>query len=645
MLIAIMLAVVVGMAALAIDGSRAYALRRDLQAAVDAGALAAAANLQQSGTYRTAEQAATTMFQANLRLYDSPGCSPAYAPPGAGPLVITCSFADGTVLKQVVSVLGAQGSQFTLIASRSLQLQFARILTNGSNPTINGTATGNVNNLLYIPTVAALTQAGCGGAGGSAISLSGGGTLSVIGDMVSSGAISVSSSTLRVAGDIYARCQSNVPGAQTACYPSGASAPCTWPDLAGATRSGYHYIDPNYPPPAVVGSAQSVSGNAVELSPGTYAANPSFNSGSCWFLSGGVYDWQGGYTNRSDFVSNELKPPDEPDLNDNTERSANQFWDTDNASCSGGVQVTVIGGLRGIDVGWWSFVVTSTRTDSYAGRNYTRESAPSMCYQQHIDNSGQNIQVTVSNVPGATSYNIYAAPPGNGCTGPFGLAETLPVTGTPINTNTHPCPAFTGMGCTLGNESITLDANDLGPPSTPNVLAAPGVVGSYPPSSETAPLSSGLPNQNPGRGAGAAGDRANENSCRTIGGVYATCPSSVTPGAVEFYLPAGGCINATSGGDNFIFSGYQYDWLVVYGPGSAYPPANSCSALLSAGGNSAYVGLVYMPSASMSITSPYAFEGGSGGLIANSVSFIGSMPTITIKPGFTPVPPAARLTG
>jgi len=34
-LIAIMLAVVVGMAALAIDGSRAYALRRDLQAAVE----------------------------------------------------------------------------------------------------------------------------------------------------------------------------------------------------------------------------------------------------------------------------------------------------------------------------------------------------------------------------------------------------------------------------------------------------------------------------------------------------------------------------------------------------------------------------------------------------------------------------------
>ena len=34
-LIAIMLAIVIGMAALAIDGSRAYALRRDLQAAID----------------------------------------------------------------------------------------------------------------------------------------------------------------------------------------------------------------------------------------------------------------------------------------------------------------------------------------------------------------------------------------------------------------------------------------------------------------------------------------------------------------------------------------------------------------------------------------------------------------------------------
>jgi uncharacterized membrane protein len=76
-LIAIMLAVVVGMAALAIDGSRGYALRRDLQAAVDAAALAAADTLQKTGSYPSAEQAATTIFDSNLRLYTGPtSCSP-----------------------------------------------------------------------------------------------------------------------------------------------------------------------------------------------------------------------------------------------------------------------------------------------------------------------------------------------------------------------------------------------------------------------------------------------------------------------------------------------------------------------------------------------------------------------------------------
>src|SRR6202171_4763661 len=53
-LIAILLAVVVGMAALAIDGSRAYALRRDLQEAVDSAALAASDRLQQTGSYTSA---------------------------------------------------------------------------------------------------------------------------------------------------------------------------------------------------------------------------------------------------------------------------------------------------------------------------------------------------------------------------------------------------------------------------------------------------------------------------------------------------------------------------------------------------------------------------------------------------------------
>ena len=94
-LIAIMLAVVVGMAALAIDGSRAYALRRDLQSAVDAAALASADTLQKTGNYIQAEQAATNIFDSNIRLYVGPSaCSPVY---GSPPRTITCNYADGTI--------------------------------------------------------------------------------------------------------------------------------------------------------------------------------------------------------------------------------------------------------------------------------------------------------------------------------------------------------------------------------------------------------------------------------------------------------------------------------------------------------------------------------------------------------------------
>src|SRR5438067_4724165 len=165
-LIALMLTVLIGMVAIAIDGSRAYAVRRDLQAATDAAALAAADKMQQTGSFVTAEQAATSIFGTNLRLYSAPSCS-GYGTPGASPWTVTCTFSDGSVLTDVARVSGPQGSRFTLSATRSLQLQFARVLTNGTSPTLGASANGDVNNQRFTPAVAALSQAGCGGASGS----------------------------------------------------------------------------------------------------------------------------------------------------------------------------------------------------------------------------------------------------------------------------------------------------------------------------------------------------------------------------------------------------------------------------------------------------------------------------------------------
>ena len=634
-----MLTVLIGMVAIAIDGSRAYSVRRDLQAATDAAALAAADKMQQTGSFVTAEQAATSIFGTNLRLYSAPSCS-GFGTPGASPWTVTCTFSDGSVLTDVARVMGPQGSRFQLTATKTLQLQFGRVLTNGTSPTLGAGAHGNVNNLLYTPTVAALDGAGCGGAGGNAISINGSGTLNVVGDVVSNGAVSVAAGSLRVAGDIYSRCQSTVAGSVTnACYPSGAGSPCSYPDIIGGTRSGNHLADPNFPAPSLLGGSQGLPSSNVVVLPGIYSALPVLNGNKCWFLAGGVYTFQAGAINTGDFVSNELKPVDEPDAANNQVRAINQFWRSAGVQCDGAFQVTKQTGPRDLPFGQWSFVITSMRTDTYNGVSYSRESAPSMCRFVNLNNHFDDVQILISNVPGATSFNVYAAPPSsNGCSGPFGLATNVPVVGSVTNVNLSPCPNVNGNGCSLGNESASL-SSVLDSPFAPNAGAAPGTTGAYPPDPETAPFAAGLPNQNPGRGAVAAGDRANENNCKSVAGAYVTCPGPITPGAVELNFPAGGCLTTGNGADTYLFSGYQYNWVSVY-----EPAANACSNTLGAMSNSAFIGLVYCPSASISVTSQYVSEARTGGMIANTISFTGSLPDMTFNANYAPVPPASRIT-
>jgi len=636
-LIALMLTVLIGMVALAVDGSRAYSLRRDLQAAADASALAAADKLQQSGSYVTAEQTATTLFSRNMRLYAAPGCS-GYGTPGASAWTVTCTYSDGTVLTDVARVSGPQGSKFTISATRSLSLQFARVLTNGVSPTVGATANADVSNQRWTPAVGALGQSGCGGAAGSAISVNAAGTLSVTGDVVANGSVTVTAGAVAVAGDLYARCQASVTGASTNCYPSGAGTPCTYPDIAGATRTGFRLADPGFAPPPVTGGAQGIGSSNVVVLPGVYSPLLSLNGDHCWFLSGGVYEFLAGTSNTQDFVSNELKPPDEPDPSNNTVRAVNQFWNTSGVNCAGGFQLTKLTGTRDLPIGQWGVEITSVRTDTYNGVTFTRESAPSMCRFVTLNNHFDDIRIDISNVPGATSYNIYASPPPNACAGPFGFATNMPVSGSVTNTNTNPCPIYTGVGCSLGNEGMLL-TSQIDSRFAPNAAAAPDTMGAYPPDAERAPLAAGLPNQNPARGAGAAGDRANENGCATSVGAWVTCPGSVTPGAVELYYPAGACFNSNSGGDTYVFSGVQYNWVSLY-----EPAANTCANTVGAGGNSAYIGAFYAPGASVDISSPFVEEAaGTGGILAASVLFSGTLPSIVYSSLYAPVAPAARL--
>src|SRR5581483_1765058 len=279
-----MVGVVVGMAALAIDGSRAYTLRRDMQNAVDYAALAAADSYQRTASFATAESTAATGFGTQMRLYAAPSCTP-FGTPGPGTWTVTCTFSDGTTLVESMPVKGAQGAQFSLTATQTLALQFGRILTNGTTPQISSTTAARVNNLLYSPTVAALDQGGCGGAAGTAITIAGSGTLQVSGDIVSDGTISVSTGAARVAGDVYARCQAAPSGVSLACYPTGANPACVYPDVAGVVRTGTHYTDPGYPTPSPLGSSQGTPGNNAVINPGVYTSLVSLAAGRCYFMA------------------------------------------------------------------------------------------------------------------------------------------------------------------------------------------------------------------------------------------------------------------------------------------------------------------------------------------------------------------------
>jgi hypothetical protein len=115
---------------------------------------------------------------------------------------------------------------------------------------------------------------------------------------------------------------------------------------------------------------------------------------------------------------------------------------------------------------------------------------------------------------------------------------------------------------------------------------------------------------------------------------------------VVFYLPSGSCLNNTNNGDTFVFSGYQYNWVVVYEPGTLNPPANTCSNVMGALENTAFIGLVYLPSASLSVTGVAGFSSrGTGGLIADTISFGGNLPSVAYSPSYAPAPTATRLVG
>jgi hypothetical protein len=432
-------------------------------------------------------------------------------------------------------------------------------------------------------------------------------------------------------------------------------------------------------------------GTWTEMPPGTYAGNFHLTGGSasCAFLDPGVYTWTGGYTADAtgSMLSNELKPPMEPLYSDpsNMALANPQFWNQNGTNCAGQFNLSLVTGLgaQGINhknsIGNWGVELTSIRYDTFLDTslsndpcktpaNCQRESAPSACQQVYDNGTHNGISVNITqNAPGAEYYGVYVNP--NGCDGnqaEFGFwgrfqapgwVGLSPIGPWPSGSNSllagptgqlgWSCPVATTTICNTSFTQLTtpLPYNCYSQTHAPNcwppdLEVAPQCFSNCPPpanllSQENAPMSLEYP---PYTG----GDIANENYCQpppNPGDPNSPCQgATITPGAVQFYFPPGACFSQNAQGATYVFSGEQYNWIVIYAPTS-----NTCNNTLNGGASTQYIGTIYTPGANWTINgsdrSPLA-----GQVICYTAKVSGAGQVgIDFNPNYAPAPPAARL--
>src|SRR5213593_4163547 len=659
-LVGLLLVVLFGFVGLAIDGGRAYLERRQLQAAVDAAALAAAYDYMVNNNLSNADYAGLNLFARNERL----DTLPTYSTSGS---TLTCPFGDpaGTVLTITSTDHSIAGVTFTATATRRVGTTVMQALGVGPTVGIGATAT------------ALARRPGTNGAAVQTLSPSctnsltfvGSGTANLVGDVWSNGNVSGGgSSTGSVTGNVVGVCSN----------PAPPFLPNPW-FVSGAQVNGW-----NLP---------SCDGEC----PGTYLADPHLTGGAgCYFLEAGVYSFSQGFTQQGGLVSNELRPPDEPNVYANgtpttttlsadltgtrqtqilvnplpgglpngtqlavggqtftlnapaaagatsltisrqdvsgtipsgsivTFRALPQFWDAV-SPCSGAFSLTATGNTNNLS-GTWSVVVTSVRWEPYTCRGqaapsascYIRESAPSMCKTVTLASS-TNIKVQVSAaVPGAEYLNIYLAQNGS-CSGLAYLTQVQNTVNSQVVINNASFPAGWPVGAAT------------------------------PPDHENVPIASGLPNSDPPAATPPRGDLANEYQCvNPSTGANTVCGSgTVNPGAVIFYVPSTGCVSMNGGGDIYIFSGYQYGRIIIFEPGpeqSSFP--NTCLNTVNGHDFTSFIGIFYIPAADIRLNGTSRVRATiAGGLIAWTATVLGSENlAITADPSLRAWPSTVRLT-
>ncbi|TMF22355.1 MAG: hypothetical protein E6I36_07220 [Chloroflexi bacterium] len=679
-LVGLLLVVLFGFVGLAIDGGRAYLERRQLQAAVDAAALAAAYDYMVNNSLSNADYAGLNLFARNERLDTLPTCSTSGA-------TLTCPFGDpaGTVLIITPTDHSIAGVTFTATATRLVGTTVMQVLGVGPTVGIGATATALARRPGTNGAAVQTLSPSCT----NSLTFSGSGTANLVGDVWSNGNVSGGgSSTGSVTGNVVGVCSN----------PAPPFLPNPW-SVSGAQVNGWNMPDPGYAMPTLNASNPNWNSPSCDgQCPGTYLADPHLTgSAGCYFLEAGVYNFSLGFTQQGGLVSNELRPPDEPNVYANATpttatltagltggskpttmsvtalpgalpngssltvggedftlttpaaagtttlniikqtvaadipsgsfvsfRALPQFWDAV-APCSGSFSLSATGTTDSLS-GTWSVLVTSVRWEPYtcrgqatpSGSCYIRESAPSMCKTVTLGSSTNiKVQVTAA-VPGAEYLNVYLAQ-NDSCSGVAYLTQFPNTVNSQVVINNSSFPAGWPAGAPT------------------------------PPDNENMPIASGLPNSDPPAATPPRGDLANEYQCvNPSTGANTVCGSgTVNPGAVIFYIPSTGCVSMNGGGDIYIFSGYQYGRIIMFEPGpeqSSFP--NTCSNTVNGHDFTSFIGIFYIPAADIRLNGTSRVRATiAGGLIAWTATVLGSENlAITADPSLRAWPSTVRLT-
>src|SRR5690242_15116514 len=671
-MVGLIMVVLFGFLGLAMDGGRGYLDRRSLQASVDAASLAAAYNYMNTTDPTQAEQAATDEYARNQRLYVAPLCN------GYGTALATCSFGDPT--NQVLTITMAShsiaGVTFTATATHHIGVTVMQVVGVGSTMNIGATATALARRTgTNGAAIQTLAPDGCGASGGSSLTFQGTSTTLVTGDIWSNGKVFDNSAAAggAVTGNVVAICP-NSPFLNT---------PTPW-TVSGSQANGWNMPDPDYAMPAIDSTPRTwnASNGSTEL-PGTYSNDPGLPaSAGCYFLAGGVYSFAGGFTDNGGFVSNELRPPDEP------------FITTSSAAMSGTVTSIPVPSL--------AVAIPASSPVWVAGQALTVTSAGAASGATSIPIQSTNLGSAIPSGSTVVStarsnHQFWDANRGN-CGSTFSLSSpgsgsltagsySVELTATRYeSTTTSSCSAQSptcylresapSMCRTLtlstsGNLKVDVTAD---PGATDfNVYLAPNrtctgltfcsrlgsgtvsncaVGGAVPPDPGRPPLATSLPNTDPAAGTPPSGDVGNESHCVNSSGTNVACPNAWTPGAVEFVMPGvtGNmpCLNLRGQGDIYIFSGYNLGRIVLYLPGpeqSSVP--NTCgSNKVNGNGFTSLIGVIYMPAGSVTINGNSAYQATiAGGVIAWTATIIGNgTVAITADPTLRSWPSTVRLT-